>query len=408
MLEPDRASRLEDAQPKRVTPSSVATAVTGRSWSSRGTRVEDLLGVEQHADEGARGHPRERPVVGPAAAAEAHPVAADGQAGDQHDVGGRDGVEPEGRAVRLEQPAAGGAQAARVRRTPPSRGRCRAAAAAGSPACRRACSASSSGTGAGLAGDRDVGRDGGRPADLRSRQQVVRQRPARARRGRLSGRCRRAARSWSRRASLATPMNSCTAPAYDRSMNSKGLRQAREKMQAAGVDPVAIDVFAHYYRQIEHGETGMIAERHDRAARHGVAGRRRGQRRDRRRRHRRHGRDQAQRRPRHLDGDGPRQVAAVRTPRTLLPRRDRPPGAAPAPGVRRHAAADLHEQLPHLRRHPGRAGPLRRPRRRGAAAGVPAEQGAQAARRRPDARSAGRATRRWSGVRPGTATSTPR
>ena len=43
-------------------------------------------------------------------------------------------------------------------------------------------------------------------------------------------------------------------------MNSKGLRQAREKMQAAGVDPVAIDVFAHYYRLIERGETGMIAE----------------------------------------------------------------------------------------------------------------------------------------------------
>src|SRR6476661_4182257 len=55
-------------------------------------------------------------------------------------------------------------------------------------------------------------------------------------------------------------MNSCTRPAYDRSMNSKGLRQAREKMQAAGVDPVAIDVFAHYYRLIERGETGMIAE----------------------------------------------------------------------------------------------------------------------------------------------------
>jgi UTP--glucose-1-phosphate uridylyltransferase len=43
-------------------------------------------------------------------------------------------------------------------------------------------------------------------------------------------------------------------------MNSKGLRLAREKMLAAGVDPVAIDVFAHYYRQIEHGETGIIAE----------------------------------------------------------------------------------------------------------------------------------------------------
>ena len=43
-------------------------------------------------------------------------------------------------------------------------------------------------------------------------------------------------------------------------MNSKGLRLAREKMLAAGVDAVAIDVFAHYYRQIEHGETGIIAE----------------------------------------------------------------------------------------------------------------------------------------------------
>ncbi|MCW2819387.1 MAG: putative uridylyltransferase, partial [Marmoricola sp.] len=43
-------------------------------------------------------------------------------------------------------------------------------------------------------------------------------------------------------------------------MKSKGLRQAREKMDRAGVDPVAIEVFSHYYRQIEHGETGMITE----------------------------------------------------------------------------------------------------------------------------------------------------
>ncbi|MCW2809286.1 MAG: UTP--glucose-phosphate uridylyltransferase [Marmoricola sp.] len=43
-------------------------------------------------------------------------------------------------------------------------------------------------------------------------------------------------------------------------MTSKGLRQAIEKMQAAGVDDLAVQVFAHYYRQIEHGETGMIAE----------------------------------------------------------------------------------------------------------------------------------------------------
>ena len=59
--------------------------------------------------------------------------------------------------------------------------------------------------------------------------------------------------------------------------------------------------------------------------------------------------DQAQRRARHLDGHGPRQVAAVRAPRAVLPRHHRPAGAAPARGVRRPAAADLHEQLPHVR-----------------------------------------------------------
>jgi len=43
-------------------------------------------------------------------------------------------------------------------------------------------------------------------------------------------------------------------------MSDDGLRQAREKMAEAGVDPVAIRVFAHYYRLVEHGETGMIPE----------------------------------------------------------------------------------------------------------------------------------------------------
>ena len=31
-------------------------------------------------------------------------------------------------------------------------------------------------------------------------------------------------------------------------------------MVDAGVDEVAIDTFAHYYRLLEHGETGMIPE----------------------------------------------------------------------------------------------------------------------------------------------------
>jgi UTP--glucose-1-phosphate uridylyltransferase len=43
-------------------------------------------------------------------------------------------------------------------------------------------------------------------------------------------------------------------------MSDQGLQQAREKMEKAGVDPVAIDVFAHYYRLVESGETGMVPE----------------------------------------------------------------------------------------------------------------------------------------------------
>jgi UTP--glucose-1-phosphate uridylyltransferase len=43
-------------------------------------------------------------------------------------------------------------------------------------------------------------------------------------------------------------------------MGSAGLNRARDKMAAAGVDEVAIETFAHYYRLLEHGETGMIPE----------------------------------------------------------------------------------------------------------------------------------------------------
>ena len=43
-------------------------------------------------------------------------------------------------------------------------------------------------------------------------------------------------------------------------MGSPGLNRARQKMVDAGVDEVAIETFAHYYRLLEHGETGMIPE----------------------------------------------------------------------------------------------------------------------------------------------------
>ena len=43
-------------------------------------------------------------------------------------------------------------------------------------------------------------------------------------------------------------------------MSDEGLQQARDKMAAEGVDPVAIEVFSHYYRLVESGETGMVPE----------------------------------------------------------------------------------------------------------------------------------------------------
>ncbi len=43
-------------------------------------------------------------------------------------------------------------------------------------------------------------------------------------------------------------------------MSDHGLQQARDKMTEEGVDPTAIEVFAHYYRQLESGETGMVPE----------------------------------------------------------------------------------------------------------------------------------------------------
>ena len=43
-------------------------------------------------------------------------------------------------------------------------------------------------------------------------------------------------------------------------MSDSGLQAARDKMTAAGVAPQAIDVFTHYYHQLEEGVTGFIPE----------------------------------------------------------------------------------------------------------------------------------------------------
>lgn len=43
-------------------------------------------------------------------------------------------------------------------------------------------------------------------------------------------------------------------------MSAHGLAVARAKMRDAGVDKAAIDVFSHYYHQLEQGATGIVAE----------------------------------------------------------------------------------------------------------------------------------------------------
>ena len=43
-------------------------------------------------------------------------------------------------------------------------------------------------------------------------------------------------------------------------MSEAGLNAAIEKMRAEDVPPVAVDTFAHYYRALESGETGLLAE----------------------------------------------------------------------------------------------------------------------------------------------------
>ncbi len=43
-------------------------------------------------------------------------------------------------------------------------------------------------------------------------------------------------------------------------MSAEGLLQAQVKMRAAGVSPAAVDVFSHYYGELEAGATGLIRE----------------------------------------------------------------------------------------------------------------------------------------------------
>ena len=165
------------------------------------------------------------------------------------------------------------------------------------------------------------------------------------------------------------------AAAYDSAMSTPdGLALAEDLMTKGGVHPTAIAVFAHSYRMLASGETGMLAEV--------GPGTDRGTPQIGRPAHRPGGcpasspadrRGQAQRRPRHFDGHGPGEIAGRGALRQDVPGPHRRTDPQPAHRVRSGVAAAVHGQLPDPGRHPGRT---RRPHRhfaRRAAAGLPAE-----------------------------------
>lgn len=43
-------------------------------------------------------------------------------------------------------------------------------------------------------------------------------------------------------------------------MSTTGLHRAVDKMRSAGIPELAIEVFGHYYAQLEQGRTGLIPE----------------------------------------------------------------------------------------------------------------------------------------------------
>ena len=193
-------------------------------------------------------------------------------------------------------------------------------------------------------------------------------------------------------------------------MSAHGLELAQAKMAAAGVHAEAIEVFSHYYAQLEEGVTGVIPEDSDRAAdRPGPAGRCH--------------RSATRRRP------GPcGQTAIIKLngglgtsmgmdkAKSLLPVRDgksfldliveqvmsaRRTHGVPLPLIFMNSFRTRDDTLAALAPYPDLAV-------EGLGPGLPAELRAEAAGQRPDpGRVAGR-SRPWSGARPDTATSTPR
>ena len=219
----------------------------------------------------------------------------------------------------------------------------------------------------------------GDPADVAARMCRLRRRDAAARprrRARRAGRVRGGGGGAARaRPHAAARRPGRAAGTLRGGMVNDGLKAAEEKMRDAGVPDAAIATFAHYYEQLESGETGMLAD-DDLDQLSDVPVVRRPARRG-RPRGARQGRDrQAQRRARDEHGHGAGEVAARGQGGQDLPRHHRRPGARAAQGARRAAAARAHELVLHARRHAG--GAREAPRARvGHPRRLRAEQGAE-------------------------------
>ena len=320
----------------------VTAAVTGRSCVVHGYVEPDLVVVEADHHRRADRDPAERPVV--AAATLTEPVARRSRPRARVRAPRRRS-RPRRRPSRStgsSSPIRAGASDGRAAPGAPVEVHVRLHARAGSPACPAPVRASSS---APVPGSLPIETYAATVAARRTSGRAVSDaRPDRGppRPRSTSGRRCREVRIRSRSAIFATaaaeadslPDRDCevgTRQAYDRSHEQRRTRPC-PRQDVSRRDRPRRDRHLRPLLPPPRARRDRADPRvDDRPARHGVARRRRGRRRGGVRGAADDRRDQAQRRPRHVDGDGPRQDPALRAQGLVVPRRDRPPGAAPAP-----------------------------------------------------------------------------
>ena len=320
----------------------VAAAVTGSVVARPRVRRADLVVVEADHHRRADRDPAERPVVATAALTE--PVARRQRPrgpGTSTTSAVATASSPS-RSTGSSSPIRAGASAVAPRQVAPVEVDVRLHRRAGSPACPAPVRASSSAPVPGsLPIETYAATVAARRTSGRARH-APRPDPAPASTTSTSGRRCREVRSRSRSAILATaaaeadplPDRDCgggTRQAYDRRHEQRRTRPCPGE-DVGGRDRPGRDRHLRPLLPPARARRDRADPRvHHRAARHGVARRRRDRRRGGVRGAADDGRHQAQRRPRHVDGHGPREVPALRPRGLVVPRRDRPPGAAPAP-----------------------------------------------------------------------------